>query len=188
MKKIALTLIALASLAACSSEPVAGSYGTSLPARINLDVEKINLIDRTSPAAVENFKPSISEAVHQWAVDRLAASGRTGDALVTVRDISITTQPLPVETGFSAWFTRQQASKYVAHAEVEIAVHKGTDVAYATAEASRWESLPEDATLEERKQAYYTVLNGLMRDMGKNLEQNVQQHLQAYVVAPAAKK
>ena len=187
MKKLALTLLAVASLAACSSAPVA-NYGTSLPPRINLDVEKIHLIDRTVPNSDVSFKPSINEALHQWAVDRLGAVGRDGAALITVKDVSISTEALPMESGFSAWFTRQQGSKYVAHASIELAVRKGSETAFANAEASRWESMPEDPTAEERKQAYFTVLNGLMRDLGTNLETNMQEHLQNYVVAPAAKK
>ena len=54
--------------------------------------------------------------------------------------------------------------------------------ALASAEASRWVSLPEDPSTAERKEAYYSLLNSLMRDLGKNLESSIQAHMQDFVL------
>lgn len=188
MKKFILPLCALAILSACSSETKSHSgFSLTSPQVTNLDVQTVSLTDISSQLGnssnLPTFKPSVTEAIREMAKDRLVAAGLSGDALLTIKEASISSQTLPVETGISSWFSRQQASKYVAHAEVELLLHKGNDSTLATAEATRWASLPEDPTDEEKKTVYFSVLNGLMHDLGKNLEASINEHMSGSVVA-----
>lgn len=195
MKKFSLALILLSLLSACADDPMpTPKLDYALPPKINLDVQRLTLVDHsTAPVmgavpGVGRFQPSIADAVRQWATDRLQAAGASGDGEIVIRDASLTTQALPIEHGFSSWFTRQQASKFTARAEVDVSVRGQAGFAEATAEATRYESLPEDASEAEKKKAYFDVLNALMRDLGRNLEGSINEHMQGFIItAPLLK-
>lgn len=189
MKKLVLSVVLLAALAACAKDPLPDPmpFTGELPPKIGLDVQNIVLVDRASSDRVVsiidpiNFTPTLGAAVRQWAVDRLQATGANGQAVVTIKEAKITVEPLPVSAGPDVWFTRQQSTRYVGHIVAEVAVRRGSDYGVATAEATRWVSLPEDPDTDERKEAYFTLLNSLMRDLGTNLEGNIQRHLNRFL-------
>jgi hypothetical protein len=189
MKKITAALSLLVSLAACSEQapPPMVSSG-ALPPKIALDVQTISLADRSgiqpasSPYNSNHFTPTIDDAVKQWATDRVQATGQTGQAIIVIKDASLTSQPLQLETGFDSWFTRQQAFKYTGHAEVSFEANGREGFATADAAATRSVTLPEDPTPIERQEAYFTLLNGLMKDLGTNLESAIQSHMGNFVV------
>lgn len=187
MKKLNFTpLLALALLAACADNapkvvqntPYAGT-------KMSLDVQTITLVDRSgvqpsdSPYNTNHFQPTIADSIRQWASSHLQATGTSGEAIVIIKDASLSSQPIPYARDF---FTRQQASKYTGHAEVEIDVKgRGNDYALANADATRYETLPENPTDLEKQNAYTVVLNGLMHDMGDNLDMSIREHMQGYV-------
>lgn len=185
---LALSLIAL--LAACAdNNPKVVPVATGAGSKINLDVRTISLADRSgmqpadSPYTSNHFQPTIADAIRQWATDHLQATGTSGEAIVIIKDASLTAQPIPYARDF---FTRQQASKYTGHAEVEIDVKgSGSDYALASASATHYQSLPETPTDLEKQNAYNIVLNGLMRDLGQNIDASVREHMQGYVGRPA---
>lgn len=192
MTKRTLALISLLipfALAACEPEPTAIAPHYVLPARINLDVHTVSLIDHASSAPTGitatpfGYKPSISEAVRQWATDRLSVSGTSGDAIVTVKDASLDLQAIPTDNSIMSVFNRQQASKYVARVAVEVSARREGEFATANAEASRWVTMPENPTDAERQEAYFSLLNDLMRDLGQNLESNMRSHMQGFIVS-----
>jgi hypothetical protein len=43
--------------------------------------------------------------------------------------------------------------------------------------------MPEDPSRDERKTAYFTMLNGLMRDLGTNLESSMQEHMGGVILS-----
>ena len=187
MKKYILALPFLALLAACADNPPPPPpQNFVLPPKINLDVQNISLTDRSgpqpasSPYSSNNFQPTIAQAVRQWAKDRLQAVGANGQAMVIIKDASLVQKAIPYEHDF---FTRQQASKYIAHVAVDIETKGHDGYAIATSEASRFVTLPEDPTSEERQKAYFDVLNGLMRDLGTNLESSMQDHMHDFIIA-----
>jgi hypothetical protein len=191
MKKIAaaimlITLPSLTMLSACAEEtaPTANPQYV-LPNKINLDVQSLNLVDQSGPQPIDSpynknhFQPTITEAIRQWANDRLQAVGSTGQGTVVIRDASLVQQAIPHS---DSMFKRQQASKYVAHADVEIEVRGREGSGIASAQANRYVSLPEDPNAIEKQKAYFEVLNGLMRDLGTNLESAIQGHLHDFVI------
>lgn len=189
MKKIFAAVCLLASLAACSSvpAPVAAPDKVQQP-KIALDVKTISLADRTAPQMnsvfkANNFKPTIGEAIKQWAVDRMQASGQTGNAIIIIKDASLVSQPIPVKQDFfDNLFTRAQGMKYVGHAEVAIEANGRTGYAMANADATRVLTLPEEPTNLEKQEAYYTMLTGLMKDLGENLESSIKSHMSSFIL------
>lgn len=186
MKKRIAALAFVALLTACADAPTPPPRKDYvLPPKINLDVQTLSLTDRSgiqpssSPYNSNDFQPTISQAVRQWAKDRLQAVGPAGQAMVIIKDASLVQQAIPYEHDI---FTRQQASKYVAHAAVDVEAKGRDGYAIASAEATRFVTLPENPTDAERQKAYFDVLNGVMRDLGMNLEASIQDHLRDFVV------
>ncbi|HEU0118428.1 MAG TPA: hypothetical protein VFR09_07320 [Alphaproteobacteria bacterium] len=181
MKKLASAFALSILLAACSSAPppkVASDFGA--PSKINLDVKTVSLTDRSNATDGVHMQPSVADAIKQWSTDHLQAAGSAGEAIVVIKDASVVQQAIPHE---GQWFTREQTSKYNAHVEVELQIKgQGDSYAIASAQASRYETLPENATEAEKQNAYMTVLNGLVRDLGQNLNGSIHEHLQHFVM------
>ena len=86
----------------------------------------INVVDRGSdqqPAA--RNRPNSSRRLRMpcanGRMQRLQAVGSDGRSdLTSSSEANVATQPLSKNSGMSTWFERQQGSKYVGHAEVEI--------------------------------------------------------------------
>jgi hypothetical protein len=185
MKKILSILACLVVLSSCADAPPPPvKLEVDDSPKVNLDVLTITVIDRSVQLGdtlytANNFQPTIANAIRQWVTDKLVAVGTTGEAIVAIRDASLKAQAL---SHADDWFTRQQASKYMGHAEVEIDVTGREGRAQVTAEASRFETLPETPTAPERQNAYTKVLNGLMRDLNANLRNGIRDHLGAFVI------
>ncbi|MFA5040698.1 MAG: hypothetical protein WC464_03590 [Bdellovibrionales bacterium] len=178
-------------LAACAQEPPPSvSINRVLSPKIVMDVKIISLVDRSgiqpsnSPYNGNNFSPTIMESIKQWSVDRLQANGQSGQAVVLVKRATLTAEPLPVKTGIEGWFTRDQSMKYVGQAEVSIEANGQRGFAVADATATRSVSLPENPTELEKQNAYATLLNGLMKDLGDNIEMSIRAHMSSFVMAP----
>ena len=186
MKKRIAALAFITLLAACADTPAPPPKREYvLPPKINLDVQSLSLTDRSgmqsanSPYNSNDFQPTIAQAVRQWAKDRLQAVGAEGQAMVIIKDASLVQQAIPYEHDI---FTRQQASKYVAHVSIDVEAKGREGYAVASAEASRFVTLPENPTVAERQKAYFDVLNGLMRDVGTKLEGSIQDHMHDFVI------
>jgi hypothetical protein len=180
-------MIALAGCAADQAPPAARADHT-LPPKIQLDVQAINLADRSglqpasSPYNSNRFSPTISEAIKQWASDRLQATGQAGQAIIVVKDASLIAQPLAVNSGIDTLFTRQQGVKYIGRAEVSLEANGQPGFAMADAVATRSVTLPEDPSPVEKQDAYYSLLNSLMKDLGQNLESAIQTHMAPFIL------
>ncbi|MDD4615497.1 MAG: hypothetical protein PHW76_00010 [Alphaproteobacteria bacterium] len=190
MKKTSAILGLILALSACSSDPNPPpvSLEQDSSPKIALDVRKISLADRSgsmpmnSPYKTNQFSPTISEAIKQWAIDHLQAQGQDGQAIILIKKASLVAQPMPLKDGIDSWFTRQQATKYVGRAEVSIETNGQGGFAVAEAAASRGVTLPEDPTEGEKQEAYMTLLNGMMKDLSKNLQSSIHGHMAKYIV------
>lgn len=185
--RFASLFVFAALLAACADNtPMVVQPMADSGARISLDVRTISLVDRSgiqpsdSPYNTNHFTPTIADSIRQWATNHLQATGSSGEAIVIIKDASLSSQPIPYARDY---FTREQASKYTGHAEVTIEVRgaRNGDYALADAAATRYQTLPENPTDLEKQNAYTTVLNGLMRDLGGNLDASIRQHVQPYI-------
>ena len=191
MKKTVAAFGLMIVLAACSSQPMPPPVAVNqimLP-KIAMDVRVISLADRSglqptdSPYNGNHFSPTIADAIKQWASDRLQANGQTGQAIVLVKKASLSAQPLAIKDGIEGWFTREQAMKYVGHAEVSIEANGKNGFAVTDASATRAVTLPENPTEKEKQAAYMLLLNGLMKDVGENLEAGIHEHMSNFIAA-----
>jgi len=189
MKKTAAAFGLMLALSACSTQspPPPVALNQILSPKIAMDVRVISLADRSglqpsdSPYNGNRFSPTIADAIKQWATDRLQANGQTGQAIVLVKKASLSAQPLPVKDGIEGWFTREQAIKYVGHAEVSIEANGKNGFAVTDASATRAVTLPENPTDNEKQAAYMMLLNGLMKDVGENLEAGIHEHMSNFI-------
>ena len=192
MKKIAVTLGLVTILAACSSEPMPPITGHTPRAKISLDVQSITLADRSGPQMAgspynsNRFSPTIAEDIKKWAGNRLQAVGQAGQAIVIIKDASLTEIPLPKKTGMDSWFTRQQGVRYTGHAEVTVEAKgkEGGRDGFATTEAVATHSvtLPENPSPIEKQDAYYALLTGLMKDLEQSLDSGIQAHMGTFII------
>jgi hypothetical protein len=191
MKKMTAVFSLMIALGACASEqtPLPPVVNHILPPKITLDVQTISLADRSgmqpasSPYKSNHFTPTIAEAIRQWAGDRLQANGTSGQAIIVIKEASLVAQPLAVKDGIDSWFTRQQGEKYIGRADVSIEATGVGGFAVTDASASRILTLPENPTAIEKQDAYFTMLNGLMKDLGQNLETGIQAHMSRFITS-----
>lgn len=190
MKK-ALACALLILMTACSSDPrpeILRLDYSSL-GKINLNTADLRIIDRSqntpryAPYVGQNFRPSLSDAVHRLVADRLQASGSLGHATLIIKEANVTEQSLATESGFSAMFDRQQASKYIGRVEVTLEAQNPADASVGMAEAHAVYaiSLPEDPKEFERQDAYNRLLTNLMTDLNNQLEKSINTHMKRFL-------
>ncbi len=191
MKKL-LALALVSFLGACSStgEPDPMKLDYSSLGKVYLDTQDVRIVDASkaapewAPYVGHLFKPTLTDAVGQLAADRLQAVGRLGRATLTIKDATVTEQPLEMSSDtFDALFTRQQASKYIGRAEVTLEAQASNGaMAMASAYASYSATLPEDPDAYEKYDAYSRMLTGLMKELNRNLEAAIQEHMTSFVL------
>ncbi|MGE3623833.1 MAG: hypothetical protein AB7H77_08190 [Bdellovibrionales bacterium] len=173
-------------LAACSNPPVlTPPLEYSRLAKINLDVKDLSFVDRGVdapppwPIVTDQYRPTVTDALRQWASERLQAVGAVGQAAFVVKNAYIAEQSTPSESG---WLTRGQGSKLIAHAEIELDARGNEGYALATTNANHFVSLPDNPDSDERKNAYHSLINGLMQNVDKYLEESIQGHMRNFIV------
>lgn len=193
MKKLLLATLALsfALVTACSSTPsplVKPDF--ALTPRLKLDVATVSVVDRSgvptadSTPEAKEFKAMVMASIRKWAGANIVPVGTFGEAIVVIRDASLKAQALPHDDD---WFTREQATKYIGHIELEVNV-SGVDNLreQASAQAVRYETLPDAPTVDERLGVYYRIIEGLNQDLDANLGAAMREHLASFVLPGSA--
>lgn len=191
MKK-RLALVGLLLLAACSSEPRLDPLHLdySRLGKIYIDAQDLRIIDRSKsvpqwkPYVGHLFQPKLTDAINRMAADRLQAAGQMGHATLIIKDATVTEQPLSTDSDFGSYFKRQQSSKYIGRMELSLEAQSPSDgsIAMANAHATYAITLPEDPTEYERNEAYRKLLNELMAEINKNLEQSIRAHMSRFIL------
>jgi hypothetical protein len=157
-----------------------------------LNVAQINVVSdsvttsQQPPYIGHTLQPTMEQAVQNWVNDRLRAKGNKGYATVLIKTAEVKNEKLPVKQGLDSAFTRQQAARWNAELEVTINVEI-PDTGYsgfASAKVSRSKTLPEDATAAERAATWNQILTWLMNDLNRELQINIQQHLNGALTGP----
>ncbi|MCL2469709.1 MAG: hypothetical protein FWF24_05715 [Alphaproteobacteria bacterium] len=183
-------------LASCAG--TGGPYPDSLDfkdlGRIYLNVGDLRIVTGSTspnwaPFIGQSFKPTLVEAVQQWADDRIQTTGTMGHATLTIKDASVTEQPLAIESSWTDLFTRQQVTKYIGRVEVSLTAQRPWDgkMGMASAYAIYEITLPEKADAAERKEAYRKLLISLMHDLDREMEKAIHKHMTLFIdnnVAP----
>ena len=159
-------------------------------APIRLDVGTIEVVSQYEPPFkaphVEHILPiSPERAASQWARDRLQAQGASAwRAVFIVRQAPMVEKRLPIDTGFTGYFKKQQSEQYESRIDVvlEIRDDNGRLMGEAVAAAHRGRTMPEGLTPNERDRLWHEMVEALITDMNTVLENTIRQHLARYLI------
>jgi len=120
----------------------------------------------------------------KWAQDRLVADGQANRLVYRIVDASVVEIPLDGNSGLQDMFTVSQSERYDAHVAVvvELIEDSGLTRSIVKTEAERTITLPEDATLNEREQAWFKLSEMVMNDLDAELEKSLYQYMAAHIV------
>lgn len=155
---------------------------------IGLDVGSIEIVENYVPPLrspnIEHLMPvPPAQAARRWAEDRLRARGTERRAQFVIDTAEVVEAKLPVERGLRGAVTVDQSERYDATIGVTLEVRddRGFRLAFATAKAVRSETVSENLTLRERDLLLFKLVENLMADLNRELEQQVQTHLGSYI-------
>lgn len=194
MTKRFLLALATLALAACASDPLPpppAPLNVGGSGRIVLDVQTLNSFTHArGPAAPSGalsgrlLEPTLTQALTRWGAERFRAQGLAGQAVLTIQEAQVTQKTLPLQKGFESWFTRQQATEYMARVKVSLEARSGDGLrmASASAHAEQTASLPEKPTESERQQAWAMMVQDLMDELNRNMDKAVRDHMGDFVL------
>lgn len=153
---------------------------------LQLAVQRVELNSRFAPTLrapnVEHtFPVPPARALEQWANQRLKAVGGNAQARFTILDASVTETKLPRDTSMRGYFTKQQSERYDAKVEAVIEIQEGNRRGAANAISTRWTTVGEDASLNERERIKFDLVESLMKDFDAEIEKNIRQHLANWI-------
>jgi hypothetical protein len=136
------------------------------------------------PHVAHLFPVPPGEAAARWARDRLAAGGPSGRLVYKIREASAVETELETESGIQGLFTSEQSERYLARLVVEVRLldDRGMTRAAVEAEVERSVTVPEDATLREREEAWFRLTEALMQDYDAELEGALYQYMAAHIL------
>ena len=114
------------------------------------------------------------KAVRRWAGDRLKAVGKSGTAKLIIRKASAVETPLEMKKGLKAAFTKQQSYRYDLDLEATLELPGG---GRATARATRFTTVREDASINERNRIWLDLTENLIRDFDREMKKNLSRFL-----------
>ena len=192
-RRAAATVLAVGMfLSACGSslEPAAPTHITfAADMVLNVDatsvyVEFASASPREYPHVGYRSPVTFEDAVKNWVDSRFELTGKTVNALrVTVKEADITEELLPVKTGFTGAFKKEQAAKYEAKLEVRLQIVDpiGKVVASASSEAWNTHTVPEDATETDKQIVWVEMVKKAFDSLDQGLIPQVRQSMRAYV-------
>jgi len=158
---------------------------------IPLAVSGVQVIDAAPMSAVQPPASDIRHAlpisvpatVRGWATQRLLAMGGSGTALVTILENRFVEVPLDTKQGVEGLFTTDQSERYEGALALRVEVAgdpAGAGFAEARVSASR--TVPENFSINQREQALYDMLAGMMRNLDERLEQEMRANLARWIM------
>ena len=126
-----------------------------------------------SPNVDHLFPTPPLKAIRRWAADRLRAVGRDGVARVVIRNAAAIETPLAQKKGVKAAFTKQQAYRYDLTIEATVEINGRNSTGDASAKATRFTTVREDASINERNKIWFQLTETLMRDFNAEMEKNL---------------
>lgn len=190
-----MTLAALAlAIGACGGGPPPRAAFPELTfshlGQINFDAGRLAVINEyTSPLKAPNVEHEMhlrpATAAIRWAHDRLRVSPNRKKSVLqfVIKSAKVVETELPRQPGMQGFFSYRQSQRYDAELEVllELLSGSGARLAYATATATRSVTVAENATLNERDQVLYSLVEQLMAELNAELEKNIRQHMSDYI-------
>lgn len=152
-----------------------------------LDVDEAWAAPLRRPNVDHDMPVPPARAARTWAHDRLKTTG-DGDTLLamTIHDAGVTEKRLSVRGGLEGAFHTDQAERYDAVLDATLDIQDsatGVTLAQASARVWRHVTLGEDASINDRETAWFTLVEGLMADFNTRMEDGIRTYLSDYLVA-----
>ena len=153
---------------------------------LDLNVAVIDVLSDYKPSYakphVEHLFPTApAEAVRRWANERIQSVGKTGSAVLTIRDASVSEVKLDHDEGIKALFTMEQSVRYDAVLDVRLDLRSPEGEGFVEARATRSTTLPENATINDREQAWLKMTELLIKSLSTAIEENARAKLGRWV-------
>lgn len=132
-----------------------------------------------APNVEHEFPVDIAKTAEGWVPGRLRAEGAAGTATLTVIDASVVETKLDKETGLTGLVTTDQGHRYDATLTATLSAEDLTSqrAAEATVTVKRSQTVPEDATFNEREKIWYEMTEKLMADFNTEMEKAIGEHM-----------
>lgn len=154
---------------------------------IVLDAGRIEIVDEyRMPLAdpnVEHRAPlAPGAAAERWARDVLKPSGTGGRAVFRITRGSLVAADLKTTGGMKGWFTVDQAERYDAAIEGRLDLYgpDGRLLGNASAQATRYQTIAENASLNDRQRLWYNLVEATAKDFAGAMEQAIRRELRVY--------
>jgi hypothetical protein len=161
------------------------TFGGRTP--VVLDAASLEIVDEyRMPLAdpnVEHRAPlAPGAAAERWARDVLRASGSGGRAVFRITNGSLVESRLQTTGGVSGWFTVDQAERYEAAIEGRLDLYgaDGRPLGNAQAQATRHQTIAEDASLNDRQRLWYTLVEATANDFADAMDKAIRDRLAPY--------
>ncbi len=186
----ALMLIAAVALAGCETpaEPEQPQLTFRHLPKITLKVSDIQIVNSSAqsvqaPHVAHRFPVPPVQALTRWAEDRLVSAGGAGTAKFSILKADVVETKLKTDENLTGLFKKEISEKYDATAEASLEVFDASGVRRAVVIAgSDWtRTIREDATLAERKQIWFEIVEKLMERFNKEMETSVRTHMSSHL-------
>ena len=124
---------------------------------------------------------SLRKTAARWARERLKPVGRTGEAVVTIEQATMTEERLKKTGGIRGAFVTDQTERYRGVLRMSVAVTTPRGEAVARAAGERVRTVAEDTTLADREKVWFEMTEALMRRVDKELDSQVRRHMSEFI-------
>lgn len=152
-----------------------------------LDASRIEIVDEyrmplASPNVEHRAPLAPSAAAERWARDVLKPSGSGGRAVFRILKGSLVETDLKTKGGVQGWFNIDQAERYDAAIEGRLDLYgaDGRMLGNASANATRYQTIAENASLNDRQKLWYNLVEATARDFATAMEQAIRRELRVY--------
>lgn len=157
---------------------------------LNLAVSRVETVsDYSSPLKAPNVEQKMdtgpAAAMVIWANDRLKAVAPSAPvrARMTIERAAIIETQLARTEGIKGAFTTDQSHRYdlEIQATVEIVDAAGQRLGHANTRATRSQTMPETATMNDLQQAWFKLMEDGLKDFDREMEANIRRFLATWV-------
>jgi hypothetical protein len=158
---------------------------------IQMSVNAVEIIDAAAMVEVEPPASNIGAALpvspaatmQNWAYQRIAAAGGSGTAVVTITENRFVEVPLDTKGGVEGLFTVSQSERYEGALAVSVEiVGDPTGSGRIAARSAATRTVPEDFSINQREQALYDLVSGIVRTLDERLDQEIRAKLSRWVL------
>ena len=194
LRNFALFMLSAGILAGCAGQTIVAmpeiTFAHLQPYNLavsQISVEQKFVPSQTHPRVELRLNQPPVQVLRRWAADRLTVSGggigAGGFARFVIVDAGVTEQALDTDGNFTAYFTNEQALRYEAAAEAVLELQSGDGLSRgrASARVVKAVTVPEKASVNEREQVLFDLVEGLMKEFDARMDESIREHLSKWL-------